>query len=134
MDGFTDGWAIIEVMGHQRYTGEVKALANGLLRVDIPEAPYQHGMYQRNEDGTCAWVHEERQRPAWHFFLGAGAIFKLTPVSETLGRADAKKLPVHPFGFTVTDNTDPCADCHRPLIPGNLFDRDCGECDAQRPF
>jgi hypothetical protein len=68
-----EGWAVIEIMGHQRCAGLVsEALIGGapLLRVDIPSEP-----------------------PLTQFY-GGQAIFRLTPVSEEIARAAAKRWSV----------------------------------------
>lgn len=59
-----EGWAIVELMGHQRIAGFVKEqqLAGGaLVRVDVPAVD---------------------DRPAFTKMFGVGAIYGLTPCTE----------------------------------------------------
>ena len=72
-------WAIVEVMGHQRYIGKVTEqviAGTGFVRVDVPETSRQ---------------------PSWSKLLGTGSIYAITPVSETIARhlaEQAMKAPV----------------------------------------
>jgi hypothetical protein len=85
-------WAIVEVMGHQRYAGmvhEQQVAGSGLLRIDVPEVP---------SDGRCEAV------PAYTKLIGVGSIYALTPCTEEAARQYAgtiRKRPVELFGFRV---------------------------------
>lgn len=76
-------WAIVEVMGHQRYAGYVTEQAIGgtsFVRVDVPRTG---DMLDQQEFTT---------------YLGAAAIFRMTPVSEEIARrvaATVRAAPVH---------------------------------------
>lgn len=72
-------WAIVEVMGHNTYAGEVseRALAGGsFVRVDVPAA-----------DGV----------PAYTKLLGVSSIYAITPCSEAIAKAAAKRYCARPF-------------------------------------
>lgn len=77
-----DQWAILEVMGHQKFAGRVTEQAIGgasFVRSDIPET---------------------EGRPAFTKLFGGGSIYCLTPVTEEVARALAAKLrnePVQPW-------------------------------------
>lgn len=61
-------WAIVDVMGHQRYVGLVteQVIAGaGFVRVDIPET-----------EGSSAWTK----------ILGTSSIYSISPVSESIAR------------------------------------------------
>jgi hypothetical protein len=69
-----DEWAILEIMGHQRFSGRVSEQAIGgasFVRVDVPET--------------------KRDKPFSKFF-GASSIFCITPVSEATARAAAEQF------------------------------------------
>lgn len=79
-----DAWAIVEIMGHDRYAGHVTEQTIGgcaFVRIDVPEC-----------DG----------KPAFTKLFGQGAIFSLTPVSEEIARAAAKQCrstPINVYGL-----------------------------------
>ena len=73
-----DQWAIVDVMGHQRYVGRVseQVIAGaGFVRVDIPQT-----------DKTQPWTK----------LIGTGSIYAITPVSEEIARAMANRSQVEP--------------------------------------
>lgn len=72
-------WAIVEVMGHVEYAGYVttETIAGvSMLRVDVPD---------------CAGVGEFTK------YLSAGALYGITPCSETTARLRARNLRATPF-------------------------------------
>lgn len=74
-----DLWAIVEVMGHSKYAGRVSEYAGlgvPLVRVEIPAVGGQ---------AAC-----ER-------LLGAGAIFRITPVTERVAREAARSIAERPL-------------------------------------
>lgn len=74
-----DQWALIEIMGHRRLAGKVteESIAGvALLRVDVPAVDPQ---------------------PAFTTYVGASAIFSLTPVSEEIATAHAKSFRATPI-------------------------------------
>lgn len=84
-----EGWAKVEVMGHQRHLGHCETVAFGgtvTLKVTAPEIP----AFERTLEGP-AWIGGEllatgsrirQSRPRKEVFLGMGSIFRLTPCSE----------------------------------------------------
>lgn len=72
-------WCILEIMGHQTYSGLVSEQAIGgasFVRIDVPEA-----------DGI----------PAFSKCFGAGSIYCITPVTEEVARLRAKSLRQAPL-------------------------------------
>lgn len=72
-------WAILEIMGHQRYAGLVSEQAIGgasFVRIDVPEC-----------DG----------KPPFTKMFGAGSIYAITPVAEDVARSVAKTLHQQPI-------------------------------------
>lgn len=79
MDAKFESWAILEIMGHQKYAGRVSEQAIGgasFVRVDVPEI-----------DG----------RPAFSNLFGGGSIFCITPVSEVVALGTARELKQAPL-------------------------------------
>lgn len=74
-----DQWAIVEIMGHQRFAGRVTEQAVGgtnFVRVDVPEV------------GEC--------QPFTKLF-GSAAIYAITPVDEETARGAAGQLRQRPM-------------------------------------
>jgi len=74
-----EGWAIVEVMGHNAFQGFVTTESFGgtvLFRVDVPEIPQQ-----TTEAGTREAV------PAFTKLIGAGSIYCITPCTEDTAKA-----------------------------------------------
>lgn len=89
-----EGWAIVEVMGHQKYSGFVTTEAYGgavLFRVDVPGLPAHPRTLEWSEyingktllAGTV--VVEEAVQPFTKLF-GAGSIYCITPCTEEVAR------------------------------------------------
>ena len=73
------GWCIVELFGHQRlagYVSERKIAGHGFVRIDVPET------------STC---------PAYSKFLGASAVYAMTPVDEVIAKEVAKDLKEQPI-------------------------------------
>jgi hypothetical protein len=67
-----EGWAILELMGHRRLAGYVQAqeiAGAGMLRIDVP-----------GDDGPIATQ-----------FYAPAAVYCITPTTEAMARAVAKK-------------------------------------------
>lgn len=77
-------WAIVDVMGHQRYVGRVTEqviAGQGFVRVDVPAT---------EKDGE------------WSKLIGTSSIYAITPVSEDVARGMAEKrkdIPVKVYDF-----------------------------------
>lgn len=68
-----DQWAIVDVMGHQRYVGKVteQVIAGcGFIRIDIPATD---------------------KAEAWTKLVGTGSIYAITPVAEQVARKAATR-------------------------------------------
>ena len=97
--GELETWAIVEVMGHQRYAGFVRQVPMGgavMIRVDVPELPEKDEVYTDYDysDGYGRQVKKTRKLPAvpaFTKFLGVSAIFALTPCTEEMARAAVEK-------------------------------------------
>ncbi|MFO0943566.1 MAG: hypothetical protein U0930_22755 [Pirellulales bacterium] len=78
------GWAIVEIMGHQKYAGHVSTQALGggsMLRIDVPEV---------------------ETHPPFTKMFGLASIYAITPVEELVARSMAqslRKAPVDIYEF-----------------------------------
>lgn len=92
-----DQWAIVDVMGHQRYVGHVTeqvVAGTGFVRIDVPA-----------DDGSVAFTK----------LIGAGSIYAISPVSEHVAREMAKgsqKAPIAAYQLP------------RAALPQPVFTRD----------
>lgn len=79
-------WAIVDVMGHQRYVGRVSEetiAGTGFVRIDIPSTGPEH--------------------PEWTKLIGPSSIYAITPVSEEIARQlcdNNPKRPVQAYELT----------------------------------
>jgi hypothetical protein len=98
--GELETWAIVEVMGHQRYAGYVRQVPLGgavMIRVDVPELPEKEETYVDfdgwGEDGPKQLKKTRMLAgvPAFTKFLGVSAIFSLTPCTEEMARAAVER-------------------------------------------
>lgn len=89
-------WAIVDVMGHQRYVGYVSEqviAGQGFVRVDIPSVG---------------------DTPEWTKLIGTSSIYAITPVSEEIARqmADTQSAkPVQAYELTP-----------KQIVQANLYD------------
>ena len=94
-----DCWAVVEVMGHNRYAGRVTEQAIGgcaFVRVDVPQIG---------------------DRLAFTKLLGQGSIFAITPCSEEAARAAAAQC----YELPIT--------IYQPSIQGRLgYDDEAEDC------
>lgn len=77
------GWAIVELMGHNAIAGQVTEQSIGgaaFLRVDVPEM-----------DG----------KPAFTKFYSGSAVYAITPTDEATARQAAANLAVRPVNLWV---------------------------------
>jgi hypothetical protein len=90
-----EGWAKVEVMGHQTHIGFVTTQVFGtacLFRVDQPEIPGEERVLQRDEyigfrtvpKGTTVKIDSI---PAASTLIGSASIYRLTPCTEAAARA-----------------------------------------------
>ncbi len=96
-EGFSE-WAVVEVMGHQRYGGYVSEQTVGgasFVRVDVPSVNVRRPKHtvqylQPGETiGERTVEHETITLPAMTKLFGALAIYCITPCTEEVARAAA---------------------------------------------
>ena len=85
-------WAIVDVMGHQRYAGKVTEqtiAGSGFIRVDVPSVQ-RRGFNDEPGDSI----------PPFSKLLSPGSIHSITPCSEEVARAAAgniAKVPIQRY-------------------------------------
>ncbi len=81
-----DAWGILELFGHQRIAGRLTEQTIGgchFIRVDVPAL----------DAGGSSW---ERPVPAYTRYFTQGAIYGMTPTSESAALAAARELRARP--------------------------------------
>lgn len=90
-----NGWAKVEVMGHQSHIGYVKTEAYGaavLFRIDTPELPAREYVMKRPGYVGSQWATagSKVQRPARQgvsVLVGAASIYRICPCTEAAAMA-----------------------------------------------
>ncbi len=102
--GKLETWAIVEVMGHNRYAGFVQQVPFGgaaMIRVDVPEiAEYWVDMPDW-ENGGQPRRHLVPGTPAFTKFLGISSIFAITPCTQEAAMAAVRAFRSAPV--TILD-------------------------------
>jgi hypothetical protein len=90
--GKLETYAIVEVMGHNRFAGYVQQVPFGgaaMIRIDVPEIPESEEEYSDYDDDGKR-VKKTRKvagTPAFTKFLGVSSIFAITPCSKEVALA-----------------------------------------------
>jgi len=87
-----DQWALVEIMGHDRYAGRVTEQVIGgcaFVRVDVPEVVSDQLLLDTGKPEVIA--------PGFSKLFGQGAIFSITPVSEEIARKMAASYRASPI-------------------------------------
>jgi len=106
-EGQLETWAIVEVMGHNRYAGFARQVPMGgaaMIRVDVPEVPpYDVERSRYNYDTRKEEPYTEKipATPAFTKFLGVSSIFAITPCTKEAAMAAVKTFRSAPV--TVID-------------------------------
>jgi hypothetical protein len=135
-----EGWARVEVMGHQTHIGFVRTEAYGaavMFRVDAPELPEREYVLESPEyvDGRWTPAGATVQRPAvkgHSVLVGAGSIYRIIPCDEaaalkaieTSGRTELKLISL-PEGKALPAPEPRDFDC----CGGNPEDGHRGDCE-----
>jgi hypothetical protein len=86
-----EGWARVEVMGHQTHIGFVRTEAYGqavMFRIDTPEAPEREFVLESPEYCGNTWTPagskvKRASREGGSVLVGAGSIYRIVPLTET---------------------------------------------------
>lgn len=137
-----NGWAKVEVMGHQSHIGFVKTEAYGaavLFRIDSPGADERDYVLESPEYASGKWCPsgttvKRAVRPPVTVLVGAGSIYRIIPCTKAAAMAtiereqrsdlilvslpEDKALPAPevadiPFDDSQ-DDSDLCLDCGKP--------------------
>lgn len=100
-----NGWAIVDVLGHQRYVGFVTTEAFGqavLFRIDVPaleerervtKRPGYYGDRYLPEGATV----KEGAVPGYTKLVGSGSIYTITPCTKEAALAAVEEMQQRPL-------------------------------------
>lgn len=107
-----NGWAKVEVMGHQTHIGYVRTEAYGqavMFRIDTPELPEREYVlpepaYVRGSWTPAGTTVKREAVPGCSVLVGAGSIYRILPCDETAalraieqnGRTELKVISLPP--------------------------------------
>lgn len=101
-----DGWAIVDVLGHQRYVGYVTTEAYGqavLFRIDVPALEERERVTKRPghaADGRylpSGTTVKEGAVDGYTKLIGSGSIYALTPCTKEAALKAVEELQARPL-------------------------------------
>ncbi len=105
-----EGWAIVEMMGHQREIGFVTTQAFGqavMFRIDTPELPEREFTltvpeYTKDADGGSAWTQagakvKRAASPARTRLVSPGSLYAINPCTEEAARTALERTVDRPL-------------------------------------
>lgn len=101
-----DGWAIVDVLGHQRYVGYVTTQAFGqavLFRIDVPaleareRTTKQPGYISGRGYCPAGTVVQEGAVDGYSKLIGAGSIYAITPCTKEAALAAVEETQPRPL-------------------------------------
>ena len=100
-----EGWAIVEVMGHNTFVGFVKTEVYGsavMFRIDVPSRPAREETLAVAR--TIGWETVPAgsrvsvdHRPGFTKLIGAGSIYAISPCTETAAMEALERLDRRPL-------------------------------------
>lgn len=100
-----DGWAIVDVLGHQRYVGYVTTEAYGgavLFRIDVPaleerERTTKRPGYVGDDYVPAGTLVKEGAVAGYTKLVGAGSIYTITPCTKDAALAAVEEIQRRPL-------------------------------------
>ena len=100
-----EGWAIVEMMGHQREIGFVTTQAFGqavMFRIDTPELPEREFVLTTPEYVADAWTPsgakvKRAASPARSRLVSPGALYAINPCTEETARTAIERTSQRPL-------------------------------------
>jgi hypothetical protein len=138
-----EGWAVVELFGHQREVGFVTTQVFGaavLFRIDTPEIPEREYTLERPEQvkqgnsylwGSIGSKVKREGIPAKTKLVGPSAIYAMTPCTEQTARMAIERMIQPPLILLELAAAPMLPD----TLPGENVERDesercCSECGA----
>lgn len=128
-----DGWAIVDVLGHQRYVGYVTTEAYGqavLFRIDVPQLEARDRVTKRPGyigDRYCPAGTTVQEGPVAGYtkLIGAGSIYAITPCTKEAALTAVEDMQSRPLMSLQlpSDHALPepmaveCPTCHSTASP-----------------
>jgi hypothetical protein len=120
-----EGWAVLEIFGHQRYAGFVSTQAFGqavLFRVDVPPLEERERVtkyYERHEGRSVppGSTVKESAVQGYTKYFGPGAIYAMTPCTQEVATKAVESI--QPRSVSIVRLA-----ADRALAPANATDED----------
>ena len=126
-----EGWAVVELFGHQREVGFVTTQQFGqacLFQIDVPELPEREFVLRRPEYvaeffAPAGSKVRREMSPARSRLVGPGAVYALNPCTEEAARIAIEELSPRKLILLETPKKESAA-----LLPGESQEQcdDCG--------
>jgi hypothetical protein len=128
-----EGWAIVEMFGHQREVGFVTTQAFGaavLFRIETPELPEREYLLERPQTIGSVWAQvgskvKREAVPPRTKLVGPSAIYAMTPCTEATARMAIERLITPPLTLLELAKTKELSAADE--VP---YERNCQECGA----
>lgn len=121
-----EGWAILEIFGHQRYAGFVSTQAFGtavMFRIDVPALEERERVTNRPEYVKKQYVPAgtkvtEGPVQGYTKIFGAGAIYAMTPCTQEAATKAVEEIQERPvMAITLPEAKALAAPAEQPIEP-----------------
>jgi hypothetical protein len=124
--GSYEGWAIVEILGHQTFAGQVRPeplFGTEMLRIDVPEIAERSATERRyGPGGYGAYEVRYPAIPGFTKFFGGASLYCLTPCTEEVARAAVIKLAKKPISAVYLPELEPEEKVLQKLLPSGVED------------
>jgi hypothetical protein len=135
-----DGWAIVDVLGHQRYVGYVMTEAYGaavLFRIDVPALEERERVTKRPGyvgDRYCpvGTTVKEGAVEGYTKLIGAGSIYAITPCTKDAALKAVEEMQARPLMSLQLPPEAALPPAAEQVMCGACFSDPC-ECDEDDP-
>jgi hypothetical protein len=135
-----EGWAVVELFGHQREVGFVTTQVFGaavLFRIDTPELPEREYTLERPEQvkqgnshlwGTIGSKVKRESVPAKTKLVGPSAIYAMTPCTEQTARMAIERMIQPPVILLELAPQKALPSAAEEIADEGMLERCCEEC------
>ena len=129
-----EGWAVLEIFGHQRYAGYVKTQVFGtasMFHLEVPPLEERTRETKRaGSDGKGNWLPagstvKEEATPGYSKLFGVGAIYAITPCTQEAAMKAVEEIQPRQLMLVSLPPEKALAAAAEPRCPA------CGEAQGQ---
>jgi hypothetical protein len=137
-----DGWAIVDVLGHQRYVGYVTTEAYGqavLFRIDVPALDERQRVTERpgwigDKYAPAGTTVKEGPVDGYTKLIGSGSIYAITPCTKDAALDAVEKMQPRPLmALTLPPGAEvkELPSAHEQAIDDDDYDPDFDDDEAE---